>query len=465
MRMGTWALICFSLTVASPAAAQAPAVVVVPWTVGEADAEQVRASADATSLAIPTSAGAVVSMAETRTRFLAAGSADAPTVTSAEIDQWTQYSREAVRALANEDYTAARAALGRAQEISDRAAAEMSREETRARQVLDTCLFGVRAYIEQSDPHAEEQMLGCRRLVPRIAQSPNIHTPEVVELLTRVDRRLAAAHRGPLTVQSQPAGCTVRLNGVTLGQTPFTSEQLAPGEYRVQVECGEGGHGRVHRVTVDDTTGPVALRVDARFDAAVRTDSALRLVYADADDAAAHRAADARAIGAVLGADEVWLVGASADGALVGERVRVEGSDAVAIATASAPNATALVTALSSAPAESASRSGSGEIDGSRWALMIGGGVVAVAGAVMLGLGAGDFDAIASPSATDTYASAAARQSTGETLVEVGSVALGVGLVVAGIGVGLTVGDTSRGPGEHASLRVGPTDARFTLRF
>jgi hypothetical protein len=280
---------------ASIASAQ-PTIVVVPWTIGDADPAAARA--DAVSLAVPADVGSVIAIGETRTRFEQAGSSEPPTVTSTEIEQWTASSREAVHQLADANYTAARAALLRASALSERAAAELSREEARARQVLDTCLFGVRAYVEQNDPHATDQALDCRRLVPRIAPTPNIRTPEVVELLSRVDTRLEAAHRGPLRIESQPAGCAVRLNGILFGQTPFETDRLAPGEYRVQVECGDV-RGRVHRTTIADA--PVTLRIDARLDAAVHTDGALRLAYADVDDEAAHLVSDVVEIGRVLG--------------------------------------------------------------------------------------------------------------------------------------------------------------------
>jgi hypothetical protein len=447
-------------------------VVVVPYTTGSRDAAAVQRAAESVTLAIPASAGTTVSVAETRTRFETTGSSAAPTVTSAELDQWTTYSRAAVRALADQDYPAAREALQQAQAISDRAAAEMSREESRARQVLDTCLFGVRAFIEQQDPHAEDQMLACRRLVPRIAPSPHIHTPEVVEVLARIDRRIEGAHRGPLVVESQPSGCTVRLNGVSLGQTPFTSEQLAPGEYRVQVECGEGGHARVHRVTLADAVGPVTLRVDARFDTAVSTDGVLSLAYADEADASAHRASDAEAIGHVLGAAEVWVVGVGTDGALSGARVRTEDG---AVIASSAPiaggSATALVTALEAGGAAAPVASGGGgggDVEPASWGMLWGGGAIAIAGAIMLAVGVPDLGAVGSPHAGESLAASQARQANGELLVGIGAALLGVGVIVAGVGTGLAINDTSRPRSPttpSARLRLGPLGADLTLTF
>ncbi len=460
------ALVLVLLSLASPVLAQGP-LVVVPWSAGAVDEAAMQRAAESVSLAIPRSAGSVMSVAETRSRFETTVSSDPPTVTSAELEQWTTYSRAAVRALADEDYTTAREALQHAQAISDRADAEMSREEARARQVLDTCLYGVRAYIEQHDAHAEEQMLGCRRLVPRIAPSPNIHTPEVVELFGRIDQRLAAAHRGPLSVASQPSGCTVRLNGIALGQTPFTSEQLAPGEYGVQVECGEGGHGRLHHVSVPDATGEVQLHIDARFDRVVQSDGVLRLAYADDADATAHRALDAVEIGRALEASEVWLVGVAADGSVSGERVRVIGERVIASAAPIASgSAAALVTALTSAPTSEVHESGGGggDVGPAAWALMIGGGAAAIAGAVMIGVSAGDLGAVTMPHMGESLQASQDRANTATTIVGVGGALLGAGVIAAGIGIGLAVSDTSHHE-STVSLHLGPTSVELTGTF
>lgn len=434
---------------------------IVAWGTGEVDPDTMQRASESAALTMPGSVGAVVSVAETRTRFEAIGSTAAPTVSSAELDQWAQLSRQAVSALANANYAEALEALRRAQEISDRAASAMSREQERARQVLDTCLFGVRAYVEQEDPQAADQVLSCRRLVPGgLAPSPRIHTPEVVELLARVDASLASAHRGPLVVESQPAGCGVRLNGVRVGQTPFTTEQLAPGEYRVQVECGEGARARLHRATIEESASPVTLHVDARFDAAIDTQAALHLVYADVDDADAHRLADARAIGEILGVTEIWLLGVSPGAGLRGERVRV--TDGAAIASVEeAASTTALVSALSAAP--TAPSPASGEVDPGAWALLGAGAAVAVTGAVLLGVGAPDVQAADTPRRPETFASADARETTARALTGAGSAALGVGVVLAGIGIGWAV--AGAGSARETTVSLGPGGVSITGSF
>ena len=249
-------------------------------------------------------------------------------MSDSDLDHWLSLSRLAVRHLAHADYAAARQTLLEAQALSEPAAAELNREETRARQVLDTCLYEVRALVETDDPRAETRTMECRRLVPRVAPSPYNHTPEVVELLTRIDARLAAAPPGSLRIESVPTGCQVRLNGIALGSTPYVSEDLANGEYRAQVECTDGGEppsrrGRIHRIRLSE--GASTVRIDARFDSVVRTDTALRLEYATSADADAHRLADALSAAGTIGAAEVWLVSidASAEDVVRIDRVSV----------------------------------------------------------------------------------------------------------------------------------------------
>ena len=119
-------------------------------------------------------------------RFEVVGSAPAPQISQSDIDLWVERSRAAVRYLARADYKAARRELKAAQRLADRAAAELNREAARAQQVLDTCLFMVRAYVETKNPaEARRQARECRRLVPRVEPSAFRHTPEVRDLLGR----------------------------------------------------------------------------------------------------------------------------------------------------------------------------------------------------------------------------------------------------------------------------------------
>lgn len=236
-------------------------------------------------------------------RFEVVGSAPAPKLSQRDIDRWVERSRAAVRYLARADYKAARRELKAAQRLADRAAAELNREAARAQQVLDTCLYMVRAYIETKN-HAEarRQARECRQLVPRVEPTAFRHTPEVRELLAKVDAEMAAEAPGMLDVQSTPPGCLVRINGVEFGRTPLSGIELPVGLYRLQVECDEGQRGRIHRVQV--VSGDNMLSFGAGLERAVRTRPVLHLKYGS-PDAWAKRMSDARAAAAVLGSARV----------------------------------------------------------------------------------------------------------------------------------------------------------------
>lgn len=278
-------------------------------------------------------------------RFEERVSSPPPSLSQSDIDRWMAHSRSAVRNLARADYEAARSDLLEAQELSVEAAEELNRESARARQVLDTCLYMVRALIETNDePRAEAQARECRRLVPRSEPSAFRHTPEVRELLARVDETMAAEPPGRLRVESTPSGCTVRLNGLEFGQTPFVMEDLARGEYRVQVECDSAARGRVRRVRLDDAEAN--LTIDARLDSAVSSRPTLHLRYEDSSLASPRRLPDALRVAHSLGASSVVLAIVEAAGTVRLDRVdlpgaRVAASVRVRIVDDSLPGATA----------------------------------------------------------------------------------------------------------------------------
>jgi hypothetical protein len=177
-------------------------------------------------------------------RFEVVGSAPAPRISQSDIDLWVERSRAAVRFLARADYKAARHELKAAQRLADRAAAELNREAARAQQVLDTCLFMVRAYVEtKNGAEARRQARECRRLVPRVEPTAFRHTPEVRELLAEVDAEMASESPGTLEVQSVPPDCLLRINGIEFGRTPLSGIELPVGSYRIQVECEEAHRG------------------------------------------------------------------------------------------------------------------------------------------------------------------------------------------------------------------------------
>jgi hypothetical protein len=241
-------------------------------------------------------------------RFEVVGSAPAPEVSQSDIDLWVERSRAAVRYLARADYKAARRELKAAQRLADRAAAELNREAARAQQVLDTCLFMVRAYVEtKNGAEARRQARECRRLVPRVEPSAFRHTPEVRELLAEVDAEMASEAPGTLEVQSTAPGCLVRINGVEFGRAPLLGIELPAGTYRLQVECEEGQRGRIHRVGIESGVNRFAF--DAALDRVVRTKPVLHLRY-ESPETWEDRMTQARQVADILGGASVLVVSA-----------------------------------------------------------------------------------------------------------------------------------------------------------
>ena len=228
---------------------------------------------------------------------------DPPEMSESDLARWVASSRQAVRSLARADYDGARSALALAESVSDRALAELNREATRSRQVLDTCLYLVRS-LEETDQHARalEQGFSCRRLVPRGAATPTQHPPEVRAILDEVDRTLAAMPGARLRIVSEPSGCAVRLNGLEFGATPLLTEDLRPGEYRVQVECSGTRRGRVHRI--DLGRNGAEMRIDSLTETLFQSEP-LRIMATTVDGSLVARVAH---LGGLAGAREVWLV-------------------------------------------------------------------------------------------------------------------------------------------------------------
>jgi hypothetical protein len=286
---------------------------VVPALGGVSEAESEGASVDALHTfaealrqELVVRGGAVWRADRASERFEVVGSAPPPRLSQSDIDLWVERSRAAVRYLARADYKAARRELKAAQRLADRAAAELNREAARAQQVLDTCLFMVRAYVEtKNDAEARRQARECRRLVPRVEPSAFRHTPEVRDLLAQVDEEMASEAPGTLSVQSTPSGCLVRINGVAFGRTPLGDIELPVGAYRLQVECEGDQRGRIHRVGI--VSGENVFALDAALERAVHTRPVLHLEYDEAAAWAA-RTDHAREVAATLGGGSAMVV-------------------------------------------------------------------------------------------------------------------------------------------------------------
>lgn len=250
------------------------------------------------------SSGQAVSAFEQR------GSAAPPELTESKVKALEMRSEAAVRQLALGEYQRALKELDAAQALSTPVLVALNRDPERARTVLDTCLYRVRALLETGDgAGAKAQAIDCVRMVPNTDPTPYMHPPKVADLYAEALRPGPEA-RGSLLVESEPASCGVRVNGVLLGRTPLEMKGLYPGETRVQVECEPEARGRVHPVSL--SRGRSTLFVVNRFDRAIRTAPVVHLQYAE-PGTQAQRARDARELARALPAAAVVLASAPAE--------------------------------------------------------------------------------------------------------------------------------------------------------
>ena len=239
-------------------------------------------------------------------RYELIGSAPPAQISEQELTDWQERSRAAIFPLAAGDYAEALDQLAEAQELSRRAPEALNRDPARAQQVLDTCLYMVRALQQTGSASlARDLTQECRRLVLEGRASARKHPPEVMEMLASIDES-REQQTGALRIVSEPSGCGVRVNGLPLGESPIEVDGLFPGLYRVQVECSSGAPGRVHEIQVGLQT--VDVRIDVRFDDAVRTRPLLYLRYGDADSEAARRQSDATRVAETLPAGATLLI-------------------------------------------------------------------------------------------------------------------------------------------------------------
>ena len=233
-------------------------------------------------------------------------------VSDAEFEAWTERSNQALRKLAMAQKEAALAEFQEAQAFSRAAIETLNRDPERAQAVLDTCLYFARARLANGDERfAELQAEECVRMVPSGEPSPRMHPPNVLALYQKASE--SPERTGTLRIESEPRGCPVRLNGVSVGETPVDLESLFPGPYRVQLECEPEASGRVHKVEV--SSAGTSLFIFDDFDRAIRSEPVLHLAY-DTPPGPARSAADARQLGRTLPAPVVVVVSRAGDDAV-----------------------------------------------------------------------------------------------------------------------------------------------------
>jgi hypothetical protein len=268
-------------------------------------------------------------------RFEARASTEAAATDEQDIDAVAREAQAALVHVATGRNNRARAAVRRVLVRAEAALESLNRETTSARKVLDACLYLVRALLDSGrEGAARERVLECRRLVPDIDPDPADHPPSVLDLVDRVQAELRHAPSAELRVESIPLGCAFYLNGRHLGATPFEIGSLPPGEYRVQVECGASGGGRVHRLILGAER--TVLSLDARFDETVRSRDLVGLHYPSREEEAGYRLHDAGEVARVVGADVVVLSTAVTPTTVRFDRVDLSAPDRI-VASATVP--------------------------------------------------------------------------------------------------------------------------------
>jgi hypothetical protein len=242
-----------------------------------------------------------------RASFEQRGSTAPLMVAHGDLDALARDAQMALYHVASGLPSKARSDVERALARADKVLESLNREAIAAQQLLDACLYLVRAHLQDRNRDAaREQALECRRLVPDVEPDGTMHPPDVIGVLAEAAAALRQREPGSLRVESQPQGCAVFLNGRHLGTAPLELPQLSPGEYRVQAECEEGRAGRVHRVTV--ASSRLVMRIDTRLDAAVQTSLDLSLRYEGAEPQRQRAYGDALEVTRALGVAEVMLV-------------------------------------------------------------------------------------------------------------------------------------------------------------
>ena len=108
---------------------------------------------------------------------------------------------------------------------------------------------------------ADDAFRAVLRVDPRHVMSPDAFSPTFRQRFDKLRAELARTRKVRLSVQSQPAGGTIYVDGFSLGQTPATLE-LVPGTYQVIVGRPDA-FSFPHGVRLREDT---SLRVDLAFE-------------------------------------------------------------------------------------------------------------------------------------------------------------------------------------------------------
>lgn len=270
MSLKPWPLLLAAALLSTPFVARAQDTwIVLPVGIGEEPAADVRNFVAVSAAGIETRGGVTVLQGPVlrhrleNTVSLPYEEADVGTLAA----QLAEADEELVRELARQRYDEV---IDRAGELLERAADSsltLQRDAETSLHLARVCAYRAAAHLQQDDEaRATELAADCYRLVPGIALDER-SIPRVHELFERVGREQPSLRVSGS--RDDPSGCTVRINGRTVGQTPAVRVPAPPGDYRVQIECDDRP-GRVHAIHVEGDGAELVVR--ASLDTALRTD-------------------------------------------------------------------------------------------------------------------------------------------------------------------------------------------------
>jgi hypothetical protein len=186
----------------------------------------------------------------------------------------------------------------------------LGRDPQASSDVANLCLYLVRAHHQKRDlVAARQQVLVCSRLVPDLVADEQLHPPQVRALVAEARAALEAGGGGMLAVHAAPTdpeGCSIRINGRTMGRTPWARISLTPGHYVAQIECDPDRAGRMRSVEVAGDQ-PTRLTIHARLAESLETRPAVALAYPSAEALSAHLVEDVSELAAAVGASRVMV--------------------------------------------------------------------------------------------------------------------------------------------------------------
>jgi hypothetical protein len=301
---------------------------VVLATRGAADDPAVTHRAAAVARAVLSREGrSVVARDEAARLVLEAGSSPGSMSASA-ISELRACANDALEALVSARRDDARSILDRCLTIGEAAMSVLDEENRAVTHVFNACLLRVRLFHELGDA-AQARLEGfeCRRRAPGLEPDGELHPPQVIEVLRRVDRELASQSGGALLVESADgSACRAWVNGQPFGMTPLTVRRLPPGDYQVALECANE-RSRVHPVTLEHGA-QARLTVDVQLDNAIEREPELALVYPTRGIEEHRRVGDAAKLFSRARVANAVLVAAEPDGARL-DLVALDGSPEV----------------------------------------------------------------------------------------------------------------------------------------